>query len=50
MAAGFTKPYPDFKGPISVEDSVEEQLKVIHGLTLAQSGQFLSHLGDKKWL
>jgi hypothetical protein len=50
MGAGFAKLYPDFKGPISVEESVEKQLEVIHGLTLAQSGQFLSHHGNKNWL
>ncbi|KAF2637691.1 putative short-chain dehydrogenase [Massarina eburnea CBS 473.64] len=50
MAAGFAKTYPDFKGPVAVEESVGRQLEVIHGLTLAQSGQFLSHRGNKEWL
>jgi NAD(P)-dependent dehydrogenase (short-subunit alcohol dehydrogenase family) len=41
---------PGFEGPISTEESVEAQLKVIDGITIEQSGQFLSHLGTKQWL
>ncbi|KAF2470636.1 NAD(P)-binding protein [Lindgomyces ingoldianus] len=41
---------PHFEGPISPETSVDLQLKVIEGMTLKDSGAFLSHLGTKKWL
>ena len=42
---------PDFKGPISVEESVEKQLKVIHEATVQTSGgAFVSHSGNKRWL
>ncbi|PVH94226.1 NAD(P)-binding protein [Periconia macrospinosa] len=50
MLGGFTQVYPDWKGPLSVEESVEKQLQVIDGLTQEQSGAFLSHLGSKQWL
>ncbi|CAI6341807.1 unnamed protein product [Periconia digitata] len=50
MGAGFAKVYPEFKGPITVEESVPMQLKVIDGLTQEKSGQFLSHLGTQQWL
>lgn len=45
----FHKVYPELKGQISVEDSVRMQLETIDNLTLEQSGQFLSHHGDKNW-
>lgn len=50
MMADFKKSKPDFSGPISPEESVQAQKKVIEGLTLEQSGSFLSHHGDKNWL
>ncbi len=42
--------YPDFKGPISVEDSVGKQLEVIDRWTLDRSGAFVSHKGNKEWI
>lgn len=42
--------YPDWKGPILASESVALQRKVIENLTLEQSGQFLSHWGNKEWL
>lgn len=41
---------PNFKGPITTEQSVKAQLKVINDITLKDSGEFLSHLGNKRWL
>jgi len=46
----FRKYEPEFKGAISTEESVEMQLKVIDGVTIKESGQFLSHLGTRRWL
>ncbi|KAF8853898.1 NAD(P)-binding protein [Acephala macrosclerotiorum] len=43
----FKKGYPELKGQISVGDSVRMQLETTEKLTLEQSGQFLSHHGDK---
>jgi len=42
--------YPDFTGPITATESVMAQKKVIEGITLEQSGSFLSHKGNKEWL
>lgn len=50
MSQQFRAYEPNFKGPISPEESVKMQLKVIYGLTLADSGKFLSHHGNKRWL
>jgi len=46
----FQKVYPELKGKITVEESVKMQLDTIENLTLEQSGQFLSHHGDKYWV
>lgn len=46
----FQKYEPSITGPITPEQSVDYQLKVIHGLTLKQTGEFLSHWGTKRWL
>lgn len=45
----FQKVYPEVQSQISVEDSIRMQLETIDKLTLEQSGQFLSHHGDKYW-
>jgi hypothetical protein len=50
MTKQFQKYEPNFKGPITPAQSVEMCLKVIDGLTLKDSGAFLSHLGSKRWL
>ncbi|KXT09568.1 hypothetical protein AC579_713 [Pseudocercospora musae] len=42
---------PDFKGPISVQESVESQLQVIDKATVETYGSaFVSHHGDRNWL
>ena len=46
----FRKLDPSVNGMISVKESVEAQLEVIKNLQPAQSGMFLSHHGNKKWL
>jgi NAD(P)-dependent dehydrogenase (short-subunit alcohol dehydrogenase family) len=50
MFQKFQKLYPSWQGPFSAEESVAAQRKVIEGLTLEQSGEFLSHKGNKEWL
>ncbi|KAF2098434.1 NAD(P)-binding protein [Rhizodiscina lignyota] len=50
MTQAFKGYEPNFKGPITTEQSVKAQLKVIDNFTLEQTGQFLSHLGNKRWL
>jgi hypothetical protein len=41
---------PKFAGPITTEQSVKAQLKVIDSMSLNNTGEFLSHLGNKRWL
>ncbi|KAF8204483.1 hypothetical protein K438DRAFT_1580049 [Mycena galopus ATCC 62051] len=41
---------PDFKGPITVQESVKMQLEVIDRWTVEQSGAFVSHFGNKQWI
>jgi hypothetical protein len=41
---------PDFKGQIMPVESVEAMLKVVGGLTMEQSGDFVGHRGDKRWV
>ncbi|KAJ7652752.1 hypothetical protein DFH06DRAFT_1048296 [Mycena polygramma] len=42
---------PDFKGPITAEQSVSMMLEVIHRWTVEETGQFVSHYGNKhQWL
>ncbi|RFU30924.1 hypothetical protein B7463_g5405, partial [Scytalidium lignicola] len=51
MLADFKRMDPNFPGrPISMEESIKGQKKVIEEVTIEQSGAFLSHHGDKKWL
>ncbi|ORY08482.1 hypothetical protein BCR34DRAFT_11807 [Clohesyomyces aquaticus] len=54
VIAGFTEKFraikPDMEGPITSEESVDLMLKVIDGLTLEKSGQFLSQFGNHTWL
>jgi hypothetical protein len=42
--------YPEFEGPVTPAESIAAQKKVIEGITLGQSGLFLSHKGNKEWL
>lgn len=46
MLAAFHKIDNSVEGPISVEESVTLQLKVIQGLTEANSGKSLTHRGN----
>ncbi|KAJ7745806.1 hypothetical protein DFH07DRAFT_904922 [Mycena maculata] len=41
---------PDFKGPITPKQSVDMMLEVIHRWTVEETGQFVSHYGNKQWL
>jgi len=41
---------PDWKGPLSPAESVELQKQVIDKLTMAESGDFLLHFGNKTWI
>ncbi|CZR60737.1 related to protoporphyrinogen oxidase [Phialocephala subalpina] len=50
LLPAFQKVYPELKGQITTEESIRMQLEVIEKLTLEQSGQFLSHHGDKIWV
>jgi NAD(P)-dependent dehydrogenase (short-subunit alcohol dehydrogenase family) len=51
MGAMFQEYAPDFKGPISPEQSVEMCLKVIEGATVERfGGAFVSHYGNQQWL
>ncbi|KAJ8581524.1 hypothetical protein M405DRAFT_751657, partial [Rhizopogon salebrosus TDB-379] len=50
MIRKFRKIYPDFRGPITPETSVQMQLEVINRATVDDSGAFISHKGNKEWL
>lgn len=50
LTEAFRKYEPNFKGIITPEQSVDLQLKVIEGITLKESGQFLSHKGTRRFL
>ena len=51
MGALFQQYAPDFKGPITTEQSVEMCLKVIEDATVEKDGgAFVSHFGNKQWL
>jgi NAD(P)-dependent dehydrogenase (short-subunit alcohol dehydrogenase family) len=51
MGALFQQYAPDFKGPITPEQSVEMCLKVIGEATVeTNGGDFVSHFGNKQWL
>jgi hypothetical protein len=41
---------PDFKGPITPEESVKMQLEVINRWTMKELGAFVSHFGNKQWI
>ena len=42
--------YPHFKGPITAEESVRLQKEVVEKVTIQESGEFLSHFGNKVWV
>lgn len=52
MAAKFAAYAPDFKRPLTPEESVKAVLSVVEKASVqgGYGGQFISHLGTKKWL
>ncbi|KAF7347321.1 NAD(P)-binding protein [Mycena venus] len=44
------KAAPDFKGPITPEESVKMQLELLNRWTVEETGAFVSHLGNKQWM
>jgi len=50
MIENFQAHDPTFKGPLSPEESVKAQYSVITQITSSETGAFLSHHGNKKWL
>jgi hypothetical protein len=50
LTQAFRSYEPEFKGPITPEQSVKAQLKVIKNVSIKDTGAFLSHLGNKRWL
>ncbi|KAH7915682.1 hypothetical protein BJ138DRAFT_1097628 [Hygrophoropsis aurantiaca] len=50
LAASVKKIYPDWTGPLTPETSVKMQLDVIRKATVADTGAFISHKGNKEWL
>ncbi|KAF1964630.1 NAD(P)-binding protein [Bimuria novae-zelandiae CBS 107.79] len=50
LTKAFRKYEPNFEGPVLPEESVKSQLKVIEGITIKDSGKFLSHLGTTRML
>lgn len=51
MGAKFAEYAPHFTGPISPQESVEFQIKVIERATVKEfGGAFVSHFGDQQWL
>ncbi|KIJ52470.1 hypothetical protein M422DRAFT_156847 [Sphaerobolus stellatus SS14] len=48
--AALRKVVPEFKGPLTPEESVSAQLQVIDGITLDATGGFISHHGNKNWV
>lgn len=52
MGAKFLKYAPDFKGPITPEQSVNAMRSVISDVSIEKGhgGDFLSHFGNKKFL
>jgi hypothetical protein len=48
ILGAFHKIDPSVEGPISIEESVTSQLKVIQNLSEADSGKFLTHHGNQE--
>ncbi|KAF3008407.1 hypothetical protein E8E13_001462 [Curvularia kusanoi] len=46
MFRGMAQKYPDWKGPVSTQESVDKVLKVVKGAKVEQSGLFLSYHGN----
>jgi hypothetical protein len=51
MFARMMQKYPEWKGPITPEESVKRILNVVKNSKVEQSGQFLSYWGNTtQWL
>jgi hypothetical protein len=50
MVQSLQKRYPHFKGPLTPSESVKLQKQVIEKIGIDESGQFLSHWGNKQWI
>jgi hypothetical protein len=51
MGSKFKEYAPHFNGPITPEDSVRMQFRVIDKATVqTYGGEFVSHFGNKQWL
>ncbi|KAJ7361040.1 hypothetical protein DFH08DRAFT_767764 [Mycena albidolilacea] len=50
LTKAVAKAAPDFKGPITPEESVRRQLEVLNRWTVEDTGAFISHLGNKQWI
>ena len=51
MVKNFQIGYPEWDGmPITAEESVSLMLGIFKGLTIKDTGAFLSHKGNKDWL
>jgi len=50
LMAGNLKLNPNFKGPVTPEESVKLQLQVIDNVTIQDTGSFISHFGNKEWI
>ena len=50
MSTKFAALYPEWRGPITPQESVTMMTKVFDTLTPADTGKFVSHKGNKEWL
>jgi len=50
LVPSFKKYDPTFEGAITPEESVTLQLQVIHRWTVEETGAFVSHHGNQRWL
>ncbi|KAJ7189151.1 hypothetical protein C8R46DRAFT_1244701 [Mycena filopes] len=50
LKGGLLKIAPDFKAPLSPEESVRLQLEVIHRWSIEDTGAFVSQKGNKEWV
>lgn len=50
VVGNIQKIYPDFKGPISTEESARMVLDVVNKATIKDTGAFVSHKGNKEWV
>ncbi|KAF8204481.1 hypothetical protein K438DRAFT_1932484 [Mycena galopus ATCC 62051] len=50
VAKSIAEFWPNFKGPITPEESVRMQLEVLNRWKVEDTGAFVSHFGNKEWL